>query len=236
MTRARTPRLSRITRAYGRAITAIAIAGGVVATTAAGCGVNDGIVGGDCASGFTQCAFTCVDIETDPANCGACGHVCPPSVACVGGVCGGFLDGASEDGAFIVDGAILDDAEISAYCDPGRTTAASATARRDDGERRERRGERGGRQRGGRERRDHELGGRLRRRQRRGRERQRRGRLLERRRWILERGWLEPGRRRDHVPRRLRSAVRHPPELRQLRERLRRRRRRVRAHRRWVPV
>jgi hypothetical protein len=33
------------------------------------------------------CDGTCVSFKLDPANCGACGNVCPPGQGCVNGVC-----------------------------------------------------------------------------------------------------------------------------------------------------
>jgi hypothetical protein len=118
MTRTPAPRLSRITKAYGRLAAAIAVAGGVVATTAAGCGVDDGIVGGDCATGYTDCSLKCVNLQTDPENCGACGHVCPPSVGCSGGVCEVSLDGSIEDGEVEGDGSPFVDGTLPVgYCD-----------------------------------------------------------------------------------------------------------------------
>ncbi len=42
----------------------------------------------NCASGFTACGGVCKNLQTDLANCGACGSVCPYSL-CVGGVCCG---------------------------------------------------------------------------------------------------------------------------------------------------
>lgn len=41
-----------------------------------------------CPAGQTLCNGTCVNLKTNPYNCGACGNVCPPSAKyCVGGVC-----------------------------------------------------------------------------------------------------------------------------------------------------
>jgi hypothetical protein len=36
-----------------------------------------------------QCPSTCLNIQTDPNNCGCCGTVCPSGVICSGGKCGG---------------------------------------------------------------------------------------------------------------------------------------------------
>ena len=43
----------------------------------------------DCPSGQSDCNGVCVDLSSDPLNCGACGFVCPTGTACVGpGMCG----------------------------------------------------------------------------------------------------------------------------------------------------
>jgi hypothetical protein len=39
------------------------------------------------AFGSTLCGHACVDLQTDDANCGACGHACGPGGGCVAGVC-----------------------------------------------------------------------------------------------------------------------------------------------------
>ncbi len=67
--------------------------GGAVSVVAAGCGSDNAVVGGSCAAGYTQCSLTCVDTTSDPNNCGSCGHVCAPGVACVGGGCGTMAEG-----------------------------------------------------------------------------------------------------------------------------------------------
>jgi hypothetical protein len=59
---------------------------------AGGCGTDNGVVGGTCANGYTDCDNHCVNLLTDPQNCGTCGHACPPGAACTNGVCAGSLD------------------------------------------------------------------------------------------------------------------------------------------------
>jgi hypothetical protein len=49
---------------------------------APGCGA-----GPACASGQTCCNNTCVDVTSDPRNCGRCGALCRPGTMCAGGVC-----------------------------------------------------------------------------------------------------------------------------------------------------
>jgi hypothetical protein len=68
---------------------AAVLAGCVVAMGSGGCGKAGSVVGGACASGYAQCGNDCVDLSTDPDNCGACGHACAMGVACAGGVCAG---------------------------------------------------------------------------------------------------------------------------------------------------
>ncbi len=91
-----------------RAAIALGVAMGLVAVTAAGCGADNGVVGGVCAPGFTECSVRCVDLATDNDNCGVCGHVCDPSSPCAGGVCG--FDATVDDGG--------GDATIDAVDDP----------------------------------------------------------------------------------------------------------------------
>ena len=46
----------------------------------------------ECAAGLTSCGALCVDVNTDPDNCGACGNVCLPAERnCAGGACHGEL-------------------------------------------------------------------------------------------------------------------------------------------------
>jgi hypothetical protein len=82
-------------RALNLAFALACVLGGL-AGVAGGCGQDSAIVGGTCAASYTQCGQACVDLETDPANCGACGHKCPAGVSCVAGSCGGVTDGSSD--------------------------------------------------------------------------------------------------------------------------------------------
>ncbi|MCC7023665.1 MAG: hypothetical protein IT338_12625 [Thermomicrobiales bacterium] len=62
------------------------------------CGIDQTCSGrtpppGPCPTGQTQCGTACVDLATNPSNCGACGTVCPPCgkrrrPECQGGTCG----------------------------------------------------------------------------------------------------------------------------------------------------
>jgi hypothetical protein len=63
--------------------------------------------GAACADGQSCCGnmVGCVDLQTDPQNCGACGHACAPGFNCEGGVCGcagsdAHCDGGAPAGSF----------------------------------------------------------------------------------------------------------------------------------------
>jgi hypothetical protein len=114
------PSFVRRARAFARVAGALAVMGAVGAASAGGCGSENGVVGGDCASAYTQCDLACFNLQTDPNHCGSCDNVCPAGEPCVGGKCQGSLDGNTlDDGSLgeIVDGEIiLPDGEIE-YCD-----------------------------------------------------------------------------------------------------------------------
>src|SRR5580692_11861199 len=46
-----------------------------------------GTSGSSCVAGQTPCGDTCVDVTTDPMNCGACGIPCSKGQSCQGGTC-----------------------------------------------------------------------------------------------------------------------------------------------------
>jgi hypothetical protein len=94
------PRTRLLRRPAGIAAVALAISVLAALTAPAGCGVDNEVVGGACATGFTQCGLTCVDTTDDPNDCGGCGIVCPGGVCrdskCVGEGDSGHKDGASD--------------------------------------------------------------------------------------------------------------------------------------------
>jgi len=58
----------------------------VIATVfAAGCPNGAGIT---CPTGQSFCGGKCIFVGSDPANCGACGAVCPGALVCINGSCG----------------------------------------------------------------------------------------------------------------------------------------------------
>jgi hypothetical protein len=72
-----------------------------------------GVCVAQCAQGQLLCQTDagqpyCVDAQTDNANCGSCGHVCPVSApVCAGGVCttsGGCLQGGKNPPAQCTNG------------------------------------------------------------------------------------------------------------------------------------
>lgn len=96
------------------ALVPIAVMGGAMA---AGCGADNSLVGGSCGSPFTQCGVSCVDLENDPGNCGACALACPSGVSCIMGQCAtgsidGSTDAAARDAGIASDGAIRTDATM----------------------------------------------------------------------------------------------------------------------------
>jgi hypothetical protein len=61
--------------------------------TPTGCGIDNSVVGGECAVGYTQCGLVCIDTAKDPGNCGGCG------VACSVGTCSlGKCDPSADSG------------------------------------------------------------------------------------------------------------------------------------------
>ncbi len=58
--------------------------GGAAGATIASLGGN---MAPGCSTGLSQCATGCVDLRSDPANCGACGNACPVGMGCVAGGC-----------------------------------------------------------------------------------------------------------------------------------------------------
>ena len=68
-----------------------------LALLAFACG-KDALVGGSCRKGLTECNLRCIDLEADPANCGACGRACAAGQTCSAASCGGGRADASADG------------------------------------------------------------------------------------------------------------------------------------------
>jgi len=62
------------------------------------CG-RQSVVGGGCRDGLSNCSNQCVDLRSDPNNCGECGHVCDDGVVCTRGVCEGEDSGGASGDA-----------------------------------------------------------------------------------------------------------------------------------------
>ncbi len=71
----------------------------------ASCG--SAIVGGECREGFTVCNGRCVDTNSNPLHCGACGNRCDFGLVCISGECRTDPDAGDLDGGF-GDGSIFD--------------------------------------------------------------------------------------------------------------------------------
>ena len=128
------------TRGRGGRLTALFGAATLVGVVAAGCGQGASLVGGECASGYTQCGLACVDVENDPAHCGSCDNACPTGATCAMGTCSvlpaeaGADAGADADGG---DGAAYSeagDADDATLNDGGDASDADATVHDDGGD------------------------------------------------------------------------------------------------------
>ena len=64
----------------------------------AACG-SSGVVGGNCASGYSVCDGRCVDLQRDPLNCNGCGLACDLEEGCRKGVCTSNTEGDAGEGA-----------------------------------------------------------------------------------------------------------------------------------------
>lgn len=85
--------------------------------------------GASCPTGTTACGGACVNLTSDPRNCGACGNACASGITCSIGVCGssGCPAGTtrcSGGGAFVCADLTTDARNCGACgvaCSSGRT-------------------------------------------------------------------------------------------------------------------
>jgi hypothetical protein len=94
---------------FARVLVALSLLCALAAVSAAGCGADQALVGGSCAAGYVQCGNRCVDLTSDPSNCGACGNACLPTAGCALSSCGletadGSPDSGGDDGVAPLDG------------------------------------------------------------------------------------------------------------------------------------
>src|SRR5512143_2980808 len=77
--------------------------------------------GTDCPTGRRACpgSTACVNLDSDIANCGACGHACSGTDVCLAGTCGPLhpTDGGTTD-AGPHDGSVPVDATVPELCMP----------------------------------------------------------------------------------------------------------------------
>ena len=94
----------------------------------AACG-SSGVVGGNCASGYSLCDGRCVDLQRDPLNCNACGLACELEEGCRKGVCTFNTDGYAGDGGGGEAGAtgMSGGGGDAGFSDSGGSSAASST-------------------------------------------------------------------------------------------------------------
>jgi hypothetical protein len=113
-----------VSRRFWQGLLALSLFGTAGVGLAAGCGEDQSLVGGTCATDYAQCGNQCVDLESNSENCGACNLACPAGVECSGGVCGG-VDGAAADGADTGTDGAMGEAEGAASDAPagGQTDA-----------------------------------------------------------------------------------------------------------------
>lgn len=77
-----------------------------------------------CLGGSTRCGSRCVDVDTDPAHCGACNAACTSGEACVNGACGLLcLGGSTQCGSSCVD--LRYDPAHCGSCDKACATGAA---------------------------------------------------------------------------------------------------------------
>jgi MYXO-CTERM domain-containing protein len=69
-----------------------------------------------CPDTQTDCGDYCADLQTDPENCGDCGHTCDPNHSCVAGECVAPTADASLDAAATSDSQISNDASLLPCC------------------------------------------------------------------------------------------------------------------------
>jgi hypothetical protein len=75
----------------------LVLVGLVLASSSMPVACSGSVVGGDCRFGLLLCNGTCVDPNSDPDNCGACGNVCSEGV-CTNGSCGAGTGGSGTGG------------------------------------------------------------------------------------------------------------------------------------------
>jgi len=98
------------------------------------CGIENGLVGGECRIGFTRCGDECVDPSTDDRNCGACNVTCAVGNRCSAGVCGGPIDASfdapADEPDAVTDAADASDADAGSEgdADPGDASPDDADA------------------------------------------------------------------------------------------------------------
>jgi len=114
----------------------LAVAFSAALLTFAGCGNENAVVGGSCARGYFECNGACVDLLSDPNNCGLCENVCPAGRTCIEAICigpgtdGGQFPDGSADGSTLdgsADGSTLDGSVSDGSTPDGSVSDGSIT-------------------------------------------------------------------------------------------------------------
>jgi hypothetical protein len=89
---------------------------GVAACSVVGSSLDEYTAGGggptDCSGGLEACGANCVELDSDPDHCGACGNACDPNLVCSQGNCAA----SCASGETNCDGACVDVNESTQHC------------------------------------------------------------------------------------------------------------------------
>jgi len=88
-----------VSRRLLRGLVVLSLLGAAGVGPATGCSEDQSVVGGSCAAGYAQCGNQCINLDSDPENCGACSISCAAGVVCAFGACASGTDAQTPDAA-----------------------------------------------------------------------------------------------------------------------------------------